>query len=276
MTGCEHLYETLEDLGRAVKERIRETVSLTASVGIGPNKFIAKLASDHRKPDGLVVIPPEEVWDWLAPFPVKKVWGIGQKTAEVLASWQIHTIGSEALLPRVSYQAVWQQGLTLYQLARGIDHRPVEPESETKSLGRETTFATDIAAMPKLRQVLADLAAEVGYRLRRHELWARTITLKLRYDDFSTITRSTSLPEPVNNDDDIFNTAYKLLADNIGQRPVRLLGVYVSQLTPFGQASLFSDPRREKLTRLMDELNTRHGRPVLYKGRRLPIDGSEQ
>ena len=139
----------------------------------------------------------------------------------------------------------------------------MEPESETKSLGRETTFATDIAAMPKLRQVLADLAAEVGYRLRRHELWARTITLKLRYDDFSTITRSTSLPEPVNNDDDIFNTAYKLLADNIGQRPVRLLGVYVSQLTRFGQASLFSDPRREKLTRLMDELNTRHGRPVL-------------
>ncbi|NLY29951.1 MAG: DNA polymerase IV [Firmicutes bacterium] len=276
MTGCEHLYETLEDLGRAVKERIRETVSLTASVGIGPNKFIAKLASDHRKPDGLVVIPPEEVWDWLAPFPVKKVWGIGQKTAEVLASWQIHTIAD---LRRCSQESLirqfGKQGLTLYQLARGIDHRAVEPESETKSLGRETTFAEDIAAISKLRQVLADLAAEVGYRLRQHELWARTITLKLRYDDFTTITRSTSLPEPVNNDDDIFNTAHRLLVDNIGRRPVRLLGVYVSQLTPFGQASLFSDPRREKLTRVMDELNTRHGRPVLYKGRRLPLDGDK-
>ena len=277
MTGCEHLYESLEDLGRAIKRRIFETVSLTASVGIGPNKFVAKLASDYRKPDGLVVVRPQEVWDWLAQFPVKKVWGIGQKTAEVLASWQVYTIAD---LRRCSRETLvrqfGKQGYTLNQLARGIDHSPVEPEAETKSLGRETTFAEDIAAMSKLRQVLADLTAEVGYRLRRHGLWARTITLKLRYDDFTTITRSSSLPEPVNNDDDIFHTAYKLLVDNIGQRPVRLLGVYVSQLTGFGQPSLFSDPRRERLTRLMDELNTRHGRPVLYKGRQLPSDATDR
>jgi len=273
MTGCEHLYGSLEDLGRAIKEQIYETVSLTASVGIGPNKFIAKLASDYRKPDGLVVVRPEEVWDWLAQFPVKKVWGIGQKTAEILASWQIYTIADlrrcrrETLVERFG-----KYGDTLYQLARGIDPRPVEPESETKSLGRETTFETDISALPKLRQVLAELSAEVGYRLRRHGLWARTITVKLRYHDFTTITRSASLPEPVNNDDDIFSTACQLLVKNAGSRPVRLLGIYVSQLTSFGQASLFSDPRREELARVMDELNTRHGRRVIYKGRQLPLD----
>ncbi|MGI6567564.1 MAG: DNA polymerase IV [Firmicutes bacterium] len=273
MTGCEHLYQSLEDLGRAVKRKIFETVSLTASVGIGPNKFIAKLASDYRKPDGLVVIKPEAVWDWLAPFPVKKVWGIGKKTAEVLASWQVLTIADLRQCSQESLiRQFGKQGLTLYLLARGIDHRQVEPGSEAKSLGRETTFVTDITAVSKLRQVLADLAAEVGYRLRREGCWARTVTLKLRYDDFTTITRSTSLPEPINNDDDIFDIAHQLLVDNLGQRPVRLLGIYVSQLTPFGQASLFSDPRREKLTRLMDELKARHGRPVLYKGRQLPLD----
>ena len=119
MTGCEHLYESLEDIGRAVKQRIFETVSLTASVGIGPNKFIAKLASDYRKPDGLVVIRPEEVWDWLAPFPVKKVWGIGQKTAEVLASWQVHTIADLRRCSQASLiRQFGKQGLVLYQLAR--------------------------------------------------------------------------------------------------------------------------------------------------------------
>ncbi|NLJ25376.1 MAG: DNA polymerase IV [Firmicutes bacterium] len=270
MTGCEHFYDTLIDLGKAIKDRIYETVSLTASVGIAPNKFTAKLASEYRKPDGLVIINSDEVEDWLVPMPVTKVWGIGEKTARALATWQIHTIGD---LRRCSQQFLIQQfgkqGQSLYLLARGIDPRPVLPDSETKSIGRETTFPTDVTEITKLRQVLANLVADVGIRLRRQELWGRTITIKLRYSDFSTITRSTTVPEPIDNDDEIFATAYDLLQRNIQRRPIRLLGISVSQLTSFSQASLFADPRREKLTELMDELNTRYDRAVIYKGRQL-------
>lgn len=270
ITGCEHLYGTPTDLGKAIKRRIYETVSLSASVGIGPNKFIAKLASDYRKPDGLVVIQPSEVENWLAPMPVNKVWGIGQKTAKALATWQVHTISD---LRRCSQQSLLRrfgkQGGNLYLLARGIDNRPVEPETEAKSIGRETTFSSDVTETTRLRQVLAGLAADVGIRLRRQDLWGRTVTIKLRYSDFTTITRSTSLPEPVNHDDDIFTAACILLEQNIQQRPVRLLGVYLSRLTSVSQTSLFADPRQEKLIELMDELNTRYERTVIYKGRQL-------
>lgn len=270
MTGCEHFYDSLFDLGKAIKDRIYETVSLTASVGIAPNKFTAKLASEYRKPDGLVIIDPSEVEDWLAPMPVTKVWGIGEKTAEALATWQINTISD---LKRCSEQFLirqfGKQGQSLYLLARGIDPRPVLPESEVKSISRETTFSTDVTDINRLKQVLANLVADVGIRLRRQELWGRTITIKLRYSDFSTITRSTTLPDPINNDDDMFTIAYDLLQRNIQKRPMRLLGVSVSQLTSFSQASLFADPRREKLTQLMDELNTRYDRAVIYKGRQL-------
>ncbi len=270
MTGCEHLYESLEELGKAIKRRIYETVSLTASVGIGSNMFVAKLASDYQKPDGLVIIHPGEVENWLAPMAVEKVWGIGEKTAEVLRAWQIYTIAD---LRRCSKQFLLKrfgkQGLNLYRLARGIDTRSVEPQTDAKSIGRETTFPTDVTDNAKLRRVLASLVASVGIRLRRQELWGRTVTIKLRYDDFTTITRSTSLSEAINNDDEIFATAYELLQRNMQQRPIRLLGVYLSQLTTVSQTSLFADPRRDRLAELMDELNTRYERPVIYKGRQL-------
>lgn len=270
MTGCEHLYGTFEDFGKAIKRHIYETVSLTASVGIAPNKFVAKLASDYRKPDGLVIVRPSEVKDWLAPMPVNKVWGIGEKTAKALATWRIHTIAD---LRRCSQQSLLQrfgkQGHDLYLLARGIDPRPVEPETEAKSIGRETTFSIDLTELSRLRQVLANLVADVGIRLRQQSLWGRTVTIKLRYSDFTTITRSISLPEPINNDDDIFAAADKLLQQHIQKRPLRLLGVYLSQLTSVSQASLFPDSRRDKLTELIDELNTRYDRAVIYKGRQL-------
>ena len=270
MTGCEHLYDTFEDFGKAIKRHIYETVSLTASVGIAPNKFVAKLASDYRKPDGLVIVRPSEVKDWLAPMPVNKVWGIGEKTAKALSTWRIHTIAD---LRRCSQRSLLQrfgkQGHDLYLLARGIDPRPVEPETEAKSIGRETTFSIDLTELSRLRQVLANLVADVGMRLRQQSLWGRTVTIKLRYSDFTTITRSISLPEPINNDDDIFAAADKLLQQHIQKRPLRLLGVYLSQLTSVSQASLFPDSRRDKLTELIDELNTRYDRAVIYKGRQL-------
>ncbi|NMB25316.1 MAG: DNA polymerase IV [Firmicutes bacterium] len=270
MTGCEHLHTDLVAMGNSVKKAIYESVALTASVGIGPNKFIAKLASDYRKPDGLTIIAPHEVEDWLAPMAVNRIWGIGEKTAELLATWQIRTIQD---LRRCSEPSLvrhfGKQGRNLYLLARGIDHRPVEPETEAKSMGKETTFTEDVTNIATLRQVLANLVAMVGVRLRRHELWARTVTIKLRYSDFTTITRSMSLPEPINSDDDIFRTADHLLQENVATAPIRLIGIYVSQLTTVAQSSLFADPRQDKLTELMDQLNTRYDRPILRKGREL-------
>lgn len=270
MTGCEHLHDDLEDLGKSIKRAIYDAVALTASVGIGPNKFIAKLASDYRKPDGMTIVAPEEVEDWLAPMAVNRIWGIGEKTAQVLATWQIRTIQD---LRRCSQHSLvkrfGKQGLSLYFLARGIDNRPVEPETAAKSMGKETTFTDDIIEVATLRQVLANLVAVVGMRLRQQKLWARTITVKLRYSDFTTITRSISLPEPINSDDDIFQAADNLLKENIAEDPIRLIGIYVSQLTTMAQGSLFADPRGEKLTELMDKLNARYDRPVLRKGREL-------
>jgi DNA polymerase-4 len=270
MTGCEHLHDDLEDLGKSIKRAIYDAVALTASVGIGPNKFIAKLASDYRKPDGITIVAPEEVEDWLAPMAVNRIWGIGEKTTQVLATWQIRTIQD---LRRCSQHSLvkrfGKQGLSLYFLARGIDNRPVEPETAAKSMGKETTFTDDIIEVATLRQVLANLVAVVGMRLRQQKLWARTITVKLRYSDFTTITRSISLPEPINSDDDIFQAADNLLKENIAEDPIRLIGIYVSQLTTMAQGSLFADPRGEKLTELMDKLNARYDRPVLRKGREL-------
>ncbi len=272
MTGCEHLYHSLEHMGQSIKRRIYDAVALTASVGIGPNKFIAKLASDFHKPDGLTIIAPEEVEDWLAPMAVDKIWGIGEKTAKVLASWQIRTIADLRRWPQEFLtQRLGKQGESLYLLARGIDNRAVEPETEAKSMGKETTFAEDVTDIGKLRQTLANLVAIVGIRLRQKDLWARTISIKLRYGDFTTISRSLSLPEPINSDDGIFQVAEALLRENLEDLPVRLIGIYVSQLTAFGQGSLFTDPRKETLTELMDELNTRYDRPVISKGRQLAL-----
>lgn len=274
MTGCEHSYASLTEMGRYLKKRIWEAVSLTASVGIGPNKLVAKLASDYNKPDGLVVVAPEEVEDWLAPMPVDKIWGIGQKTTQALAQMQIRTIADlrrcsrEFLLRRFG-----KQGLQLYQLARGIDTRKVTPESPTKSVGKETTFEYDVANPRVLKAVLADLVAQVGFRLRRYNLWGKTVTLKLRFSDFTTLTRSQSVTEPLHDDDGIFNIAYPLLQRNLNNRPLRLLGVYVSHLTSSPQASLFADPRQEKLTNAIDAINRKYHKPVIRKGRQLR-DGS--
>ncbi|NLK09029.1 MAG: DNA polymerase IV [Firmicutes bacterium] len=270
MTGCEHLHRSLPAMGNAVKQAIYDAVQLSASVGIAPNKFVAKLASDYRKPDGLTIIALEQIKDWLAPMPVTNIWGIGEKTAEILAAWQIHTIQELRHCSKTQLiQYFGKHGRNLYWLARGVDHRAVEPDTEAKSMGKETTFRENVTDTAVLRQVLAKLVALVGARLRKNGLWARTITIKLRYSDFTTITRSSSLPQPINSDDTIFETADRLLKKNRGTAPVRLIGVYVTQLTTVTQATLFSDPREDKLTKLMDQLNTRYDKPILRKGREL-------
>lgn len=272
MTGCEYPYASAWHMGRELKNRIREETGLIASVGIGPNKFVAKLASDRGKPDGLVVVEVSRLDDFLSPLPVQSLWGVGAKTARKLAEAGIFTVADvrRCAVSRLCRLLGDSLGQHMHRLAFGIDPRPVQPETEAKSLGRETTFSRDIPDGPELRTWLARLTAEVGRRLRRAGLAARTVTVKIRYPDFETHTRSHSLPRPFRDDDRLFREASRLLDSLQLDRPLRLLGVYVSQLEPCRQMSLFPDPS-DRLADVIDSINQRYGPGAICRGRE--IDG---
>lgn len=271
MTGCEHFYPGAREMGLEVKQAIRRATGLTASVGIAPNKFLAKLASDREKPDGLVVLPLDEVDRFLLPLPVRSLWGVGPKTAERLERRGIRTVadvrarGLAALCELLGKAA----GEHVFALAHGRDGRPVVTESETKSLGRETTFDQDIPDGPELRAHLARLVASVGRRLRQHGLYARTVTVKIRYPDFETHTKSKTLPRAFRDDDTIYRASSELLDAFALRRPLRLLGVYVSHLETCVQESLFDPPAADRLSDVVDRLNARLGRHAIRRGREL-------
>lgn len=272
MTGCEHFYPSLKAMGESLKKAIREATGLVASVGIAPNKFLAKLASDLSKPDGLLVVEAHQVEAFLGPLPVERLWGVGPKGAQRLRERGIGTIAalrqrSLAWLEREFGDAM---GRHLYNLARGIDERPVQPENEALSMSREITFDNDVEDPSLLRSVLAELVADVGRRLRREGLFARTVTLKLRYADFTTLTRRRTIDRPFHDDDRIFALACRLLEELNVRRPVRLIGVGVADFHESSQASLFEDDERsEAISRVMDEINAKKGARVLRKGREL-------
>lgn len=272
MTGCEHFYPSARHMGLAIKQAIREATGLVASVGIAPNKFLAKLASDHDKPDGLLVIEPGAEQAFLDPLPVEKLWGVGQKGAQRLRARGVATVAdlrnrSLAWLRREFGPSL---GDHLYQLARGIDHRAVEPESEAQSMSREVTFDVDIDDLSRLRSVLAELVADVGARLRKERLFARTVTLKVRYPDFTTLTRRRTMATPFQDDDRIFAQAWSLFCSIEGRQPLRLLGVGVTDFVETQQVSLFDDDNRsEAVSLVMDAINARAGERLIRRGREL-------
>lgn len=214
-----------------IKMRIRESLRLTASAGVGPNKLIAKIASDLRKPDGLAVIPPQKVLAFLEPLPVEKLWGVGPATAKKLHVLGLRTAG-DIRRSNVSEleQVLGKTGRFLFDLANGNDHRPVETEWEPKTRGTETTFEKDILELETLRDTLEEQARELGSSLIKIERLARVVTLKLRYKDFKTITRSRTLFRPSDESRVIARTANELLTEGTeaGYRPVRLIGTSVS------------------------------------------------
>lgn len=270
LTGCEHLHPSLENLGRAVKARLAAaTGGLTASVGIAPNKFLAKLGSELKKPDGLVVVTADNLDAILLPLPVGRLWGVGPKTEEQLARYGLETVADLRRAPlEWLAERFGKFGPVLYQLARGQDDRPVSPGGEPKSLGHEETFDTDVSDPTALRRALVALAGHVGRRLRRHGYAARTVTLKLRQDDFTTFTRSHTVAVPFDDDDTLLAEAMKLWEKAKKERAFRLLGLYVSGLVPAQQLSLLPD-RKRQLTAVMDRLNERFDRTVVVKGREL-------
>jgi DNA polymerase-4 len=274
VTDSINLFGSAEQIGRVIKKTILEQTHLTASVGIAPNKLLAKLASDLNKPDGFVVITEQNKQQILDPLPVGKIWGVGKVTEKALHARGIRTIGQLRLCtPQELNVVVGNAAEELLALARGEDDRQVEPDRECKSLSSEQTFATDISDPAILSSVLLEQVEEVAQRLRRHKLKARTVTLKLRYGDFRTMTRSDTLREATNVTKLLWETAERVFrhwhARSAG--PLRLLGLGVSALAPeqAGQQMLFHDPEEDKLKRLdkaVDEIRGRYGDRAVHRG----------
>jgi DNA polymerase-4 len=276
VTGSIGLFGNAETIGRAIKRQIKEQTRLTASVGIAPNKFLAKLASDLDKPNGFVVITEQNKHEILDPLGVGRIWGVGKVTEQALARHGIETIGR---LRRSG--AEWLSGIVgreateLLRLARGEDDRAVEPNQQHKSMSSERTFATDIGNAAILLNVLLEEVEEVAQRLRGRQLKTRTITPKLRYGDFRTLTRSETLNEPTNVTKLLWEAAGRAFRrwHVRGGGPLRLLGFAASGLEPerAGQQPLFPDPEQEKLKRLdrtVDRIRNRYGKRAVHRGQR--------
>ncbi len=274
VTASMNLFGPAEQIGQTIKEQIRSQTQLTASVGVASNKFLAKLASDLKKPDGFVVITDENKQAVLDPLGVGRIWGIGKVTEKALRARGLHTIGDLRTASELELKSIVGNGASeLQRLARGEDDRAVEATRRSKSLSSEQTFATDVRDPDILLGVLLGQVEEVAQRLRRHRLEARTVTLKLRYGDFRTVTRSETLREPTNLTQVLWQTAEQVFRQWEQRSPgaLRLLGFGATGLEPqaAGQATLFPDPEAEKLTRLdraMDTIRDRYGKRALHRG----------
>jgi DNA polymerase-4 len=238
-------FGTGAEIGAAIRERVRAETGLTASVGVAPNKLLAKLASDDAKPDGMLVVEPGGELVFLHPHPVGRLWGVGPATLARLERFGVETIGDLAALPEATLVDALGRahGHQLHELACGRDDRPVEADRETKSIGQEETFPRDVSDRAALEREVRRMAERVGTRLREHGLAGRTVTLKVRFPDFRTITRSATLAEPFDLSSEIARQGLALLDKVDTSGGIRLLGVTVSNLTAGAahQASLFGE-----------------------------------
>ena len=278
VTGSEGLFGPAAEIGKKIKEVVRQEIRLVVSVGVAPNKFLAKIASDLKKPDALVVVEPEKVQEFLDPLPVERLWGVGKQGSKVFERMGIRTIGQLRQWPLDSLKARFgSSGEHLWQLAHGIDDRAVVSEQEAKSISHETTFERDIEDMEVLRAWLLDLTEQVGWRLRRHGLRGRTVHLKVRFADFKTITRSKTLPEPTDITQELWQAAEEMLCHRLpaGHLPVRLVGMGVSGFDESGvrQGLLFDQENRQKqagLDAVADQVRERFGYSALTRAASLP------
>jgi DNA polymerase-4 len=266
---------TAEELALRLKDAIRGQTQLTASVGLATSKMVAKVASDMRKPDGLVVVTPGEEAAFLAPLPVRRLWGVGPKMEESLLRLGLHTIGDLAradagLLER----RLGSHAAFLQDLARGLDDRSVVAGAEAaKSIGQEHTFDADTADRETLRRTLLELSDAVARRVREHGVKARTITLKYRDERFHTVTRAHTVGEASDAGDAFFAEAWRLFEGVHGARRVRLLGIYASGFGP-SQLGLFGPAASVERDRVRDVVEERFGEGALTRASLLPRPAS--
>jgi DNA polymerase IV len=259
-------------IARRIKGRVRDEIGLTVSVGVATNKLCAKVASDLRKPDGLVVVPPGGEAAFLAPLPIRRLWGVGPAVAEALRDFGVATIGQLAALPAPALRRRFgKHGSDLAERARGVDPSSVVPWLAPKTIGHEHTFDHDVVADATLDATLLDLADSVAGRLRRHDLAARGVQLKLRYEGFDTITRQAILPRSTRESRPIYEAAVALLRrSRTASRAVRLLGVTAIHLTDAEQLTLFDGASREaRLEATIDDVRARFGDAAITRARLL-------
>ena len=263
LTGTESLFGPAPDVVARIKAKIRSDTGLTASAGLASNKFIAKIASDLRKPDGLVVVVAGGEAEFLAPLPIERLWGVGKATAKDLAALGVATIGQLQRLPRATLVArLGDHGADLHDLAFGRDERAVEPWTAPKSMGAETTFERDTSDRARLDSTLRAQAERVARELRAEHLAAARVTLKLRFADFRTLTRSHT-SEPTQDGLELYRRVGVLLSREALPQPVRLIGLSASALIDeqTGQLALLESDtvRRERLARAVDRITGRFG-----------------
>lgn len=249
VAGSMRLFGPPAEIARQLRARVREQTGLPCSVGLAGTKFVAKLASQRAKPDGVLEIPPQRTLDFLHPLPIEAMWGVGKATARSLKGRAIHTVGDLAREPLGSLRRIVgdASATRLHELANGRDARAVETVREMKSVGHEETFAHDVSDTDHLRRELLRLSTRTGERLRAKGLEARTVAIKVRWDTFETVTRSRTLAEATSATNRIYRTAIELFdglcSGSRPPRPVRLIGMRTEHLAPEGSdaAALWSD-----------------------------------
>ena len=273
VSGSMGLFGPAQRIGRRIKREIREELQLVASVGVAPNKYLAKIASDLDKPDGFVVVEEPNIQAFLDPLPVSRIWGVGRVSNQVLDRLGIRTIAQlRAASLDLLCDKFGNMGDHLWNLARGIDDRPVLPDHEAKSISQETTFAADIDDAELLRGCLLQLTEQVGQRLRGQDLLARTVHIKVRFANFQTITRSQTLPQATDLTDELWQTAAEMLSSRLPKKhpAIRLLGMGVSGFEESGQSQglLFDQEERKRqgqLDTVTDEILDRFGKGAISR-----------
>jgi DNA polymerase-4 len=271
VTGSIALFGDGETIAKAIKRAISDELGLTASVGVATTKLVAKIGSDLRKPDGLVVVPPGEEAAFLDPLPITRLWGVGEKTAEALRDFGVRTIGDLARLPADGLKGRFGKiGTALSERAMGIDPDPVEGGDPAKSVGHEHTFDTDTSDREVIERTLLGMADGVAGRLRSSGLKAVTVTLKLRDSSFKTITRQKGLTEPSDLTEPIYRAAVELLRPELRGQRIRLVGVTASNFREREQLGLFTspdEPRRHRVAEAADAIRERFGDRAVTRAR---------
>ncbi len=273
MTGTERLYGMPMEAARTIKRMVRDELGLPASIGIGPSKLVAKVSTEHAKPDGIFQVQPDEVEAFFAPQPVRNLPGIGPKAGEALARLRIATLGELANAPDGPLRRALGPNNAdhVKRRAKGIDNAPLRERPKAKSISAETTFETDVSSRSELERVLKRLSERVGTRLRKSGQLARNASIKLRYGDFTTITRQRTFPVPGDGDQLIYDAAHAVLVTAMRQRgdAIRLLGVGVSGLgEQAAQLSLLDDnPLADSgMSEVIDSIRDRFGSGSISRG----------
>jgi DNA polymerase IV len=275
VTGSIRIFGAPENIAKLIKKTILMQTGLTVSAGVAPSKFVAKIASDIDKPDGLTVVSFNEIRKFLDPLPVEKMWGVGKMTRLTLRGFNIRTFRELRQTPAEFLEKKFgKQGINMHLLAMGIDDRDVIPEHDMKSLGHEQTFLHDITSLDAAKKELLALGNKVARRMRHNGVTGHTVTLKVKYNDFVQITRSATLPKPTDDGLEIYSTGCRLLEKTqVTIKPIRLLGISLSHLNFCGirtQLSLFNRDRsyekRRKLNTTLDSLYEKFGDQSVLPG----------